>query len=91
MNIIGQNLKLRRVPESEWLTLEHQLRADLAAIEGVTLHSIRPGLLEIELTRPSARAQEATLARLRATWPDWRFSESGSYGLSTPVSMTVLG
>ena len=90
MNIIGQNLKLRRLPPAEWAPLEQSMRKDLSAVGGIRLCSLQPGLMEIEVEGRNARDLRTTLDRIRSKWPDWRFSEGAAYQLSAPVSLTVL-
>jgi len=91
MNIIGQNLKLRRMPAAEWRELEKSLCDAMGRLDGVVVQSLQPGLIELSLDRPSSREYQATMEHIRASWPDWRFSEGGTYSLSAPVDMRVLG
>lgn len=90
MHVIGRNLKLRRLEPSDWKLVETTVRNGVDRIEGAGILSMTPGLMEIELTGPTAIARSKALEALRRDFGDWQFSESGSYSLSTPVSMRVV-
>lgn len=90
MKFSGNNIKVRRAPQAEWMREQDRVLRSIRELNGVEVVAISPGTVRLSAETKSPREEKAILSRVQSLLPDWRFGVDKPVEPMRPVNFKAL-